>query len=204
MKNIFLTLALALFCFTSCKNSTDANEDSDVSMDSTAVHHETATDMDTVNSKSDSITVTTDSTTSTDAKSNVKLPNKVSATTKVIPGEKGKYSLAETKWGLIELNGKPVDATTRRDYFINFDSKSGTFRSFVGCNRISGNYFMKSSDKLGFSNIISTRMACENMDVERNFYNNLQKVDNYMIEEGGKVLHLHIGKKAVAKFEAIR
>jgi heat shock protein HslJ len=199
MKNIYLTIAVLFFCFTACKDKETTDENP--AIDSTSISNDNVAPNDSLTSITDSSAIVTDS---ADADSNVKLPNKVSTTEKTIPGEKGKYALAETKWGLVELNGKAVEATTRRDYFINFDSKSGTFRSFVGCNRISGNYFMKSEGKLGFTNVISTRKACDNMDAERNFFNNLQKVDNYMIEEGGKVLHLHIGKKAVAKFEAIR
>lgn len=200
MKNIFLSTAFLLLCLTSCKNATDSNADS-VSIDSTVVQNDTVADTntDTLSYEADSISTAVDS---SNAKSNVKLPNKISETVKVIPGEKGKFPLAETKWELVELNGKPIEKTTSKDYFINFDSKSGTFKAFAGCNRISGSYFMKASNKLGFSNIVTTRMACANMDVERGFYNNLQKTDNYMIE--GKMLHLHVGKKAGAKFEAIR
>lgn len=199
MKNFYFAIAILLLSFTSCKNKEETSIEN--SVDTTAVQQDTV-DVNT----NDTISVDTTSTTSdtADAKTNVNLPNKMSATTKVIPGEKGKFSLAETKWGLVELNGKAVEPATRRDYFINFDSKSGTFRAFVGCNNISGNYFMKSEGKLGFTNIISTRKACNDMDVERNFFNNLQKVDNYMIENNGKTMHLHIGKKAAAKFEAIR
>ncbi|MEO5775320.1 MAG: META domain-containing protein [Flavobacterium sp.] len=200
MKTIYFTIAVLFFCFTSCKNH-DANENSDVAIDSTAIQKDTITETDTLGYQSDTISTTTDS---SGAKSNVKLPNKMSTGTEVVkgPGMKGDFPLAETKWRLVELNGKAVEETTRRDYFINFDSKSGTFKAFVGCNSISGNYFMKASNKIGFTNIISTRMACKNMDVERSFFNNLQKTDNYMIED--KMLHFHVGKKAVAKFEAIR
>ena len=201
MKNIYFTIAVLFFCFTSCKNSNNVNESSDVATDSTMVQKDTITETDTLSYQSDSTSTTADS---SDAKSDVKLPNKMSTSTTVVkgPGMKGDFPLAETKWELVELNGKAVEETTRRDYFINMDSKSGTFKAFVGCNRINGNYFMKSANKLGFTNIISTRKACENMDVERNFFNNLQKIDNYMIE--GKMLHFHVGKKAVAKFEAIK
>lgn len=202
MKNVYLALAVLFFAFTGCKDK--ETTDTENSMDSTAVQ------TDNMNTETDTMAVDTtampmDSTESaSDAKSNVKLPNKISETEKTIPGEKGKFSLAETKWGLIELNGKEIEPTTRRDYFINFDSKSGTFRAFVGCNKMNGKYFMKSEGKVGFTDVVSTRKACDNMDTERNFYNGLQKVDSYMIEDGGKVLHLHAGKKAVAKFQAIR
>lgn len=198
MKNIYFSIAILFFGFVSCKNNDSTAESSDMLIDSTYIQHENMSAKDTLSYVPDTISTQLDS---SDAKSNVKLPNKLSATTTVIPGEKGKFPLAETKWELVELNGKAVDKTTRRDYFINFDSKSGTFKAFVGCNKISGSYFMKSTSKLGFSKVASTRMACENMDVERDFFNNLQKTDNYMIE--GKMLHLQMGKKAIAKFEAI-
>lgn len=199
MKNIYLILIAAFFCcLTSCKNASES-ENSDVAIDSTVEQKDTVSKADTLNYASDSVSTISDT---TDIKSKVKLPNKMSAMTTVIPGEKGKFPLAETKWELVELNGNAVEEITRRDYYINFDSKTGTFKAFVGCNKITGNYFMKSADKLGFTNITSTRKTCENIDVERQFFNNLQKTDNYMIE--GKMLHLHIGKKAVAKFEAIR
>ncbi|MDI1317124.1 META domain-containing protein [Flavobacterium sp.] len=199
MKNIYFTIAILFLGFVSCKNNDTTTESSDTFIDSTAIQQDSITAKDTLSYVSDTVSTQVDS---SDAKSNVKLPNKISETTTVISGEKGKFPLAETKWELVELNGKTVAKTTKRDYFINFDSKSGTFKAFVGCNKISGNYFMKSTTKLGFTNVISTRMACENMDVERNFFNNLQKTDNYMIE--GKMLHLHMGKKAIAKFEAIK
>ena len=201
MKNIYFTIAVLFFSFTSCKNSNDRNENSDVVIDSTVTQKDTITVVDSLHYQSDTTSTAVDS---SDAKSDVKLPNKISTSTILVKGSaiKGSFPLAETKWGLVELNGKAVEETNRRDYFINMDSKSGTFKAFVGCNRISGNYFMKSANKLGFTNIILTKKACENMNVERNFFNSLQKTDNYMIE--GKMLHFHHGKKAVAKFEAIR
>lgn len=199
MKNIYFTIAILFFGFVSCKNNDATTESSDMPIDSTSIQQDSITARDTLSYVSDTLSTQVDS---SEDKSNVKLPNKISATTTVIQGEKGKFPLAETKWELVELNGKAVDKTTKRDYFINFDSKSGTFKAFVGCNKISGSYFMKSTTKLGFSKVASTRMACENMDVERDFFNNLQKTDNYMIE--GKMLHLHMGKKAIAKFEAIK
>lgn len=196
MKNIYFAIAVLFIGFSSCKNA--EKTDNDNLYDSTSVEQKTMSDKDSI--VSDTITTVSDSV--TNASSDVTLPNKMSATTKVIPGEKGKYALAETKWELVELNGKAVEETTRRDYFINFDSKSGTFKAFVGCNKIAGNYYMKSANKLGFSNVTTTRKMCDNIEVERQFFNNLQKTDNYMIE--GTMLHLHIGKKAIAKFEAIR
>lgn len=209
MKTIYVTLAVLFLSFSSCKNFDAANENSDDSIDSTAIQQNVETTdslgnmVDTTATMTDTTGMTSTEMNSEEAKSNVKLPNRISTTEKVIPGEKGKFPLAETKWELVEINGKAIEPNKGRDYFINFDSKTGTFRSFVGCNRISGNYFMKSpNNKLGFTNVISTRKACNDNNLERDFFNNLQKTDNYMIDD--KMLHLHIGKKAIAKFKAVR
>jgi heat shock protein HslJ len=202
MKSIYFTIAILFFAFTSCKNAEETNVEN--SIDTTSIQQDRIENIDTASYDAASTEQATDTTTESTS-SEGKL-NKMSTSTEVTYKDpsKGKYALAETKWRLIELNGNTIEPTTRRDYFMNFDSKSGTFKAFVGCNNISGNYFMKSEGKLGFTNVISTRKACNDKDVERNFFNNLQKTDNYMIEANGKVLHLHVGKKAVAKFEAIK
>ena len=113
----------------------------------------------------------------------------------------GKFALAETRWKLVELNGKKVKTSNNKDYYIELDSKSGKFSAYAGCNKISGMYVNKSTDKLMFSKMNATEMACNNMNLESEFMKGLANVDNYMLE--GKNLHFHKGKKmAIAKFEA--
>lgn len=193
MKKIYFIVAVLFFGFTSCKNAETTEAES--SNDSTAVQQDRVEATDTVSY--DSISTENDT-------SDVKLLNENStstSTTSTDPSE-GKFALAETKWRLIELNGNAVNPYTRKDYYINFDSKSGTFKAFVGCNRITGTYFMKATKKLAFSKVISTKKSCYNISFENDFIKTIQKTDNYMIE--GNMLHLHSGKKAVAKLEAIR
>ena len=201
MKTIYFIVAVLFFGFTSCKNT--ENTDTENSNDTISVQQDKVVEVnDTVSFDSTStekVSATSDSKESSDGKL-----NKISTSTSVSytdPSE-GKYPLAETKWRLVELNGNTVDPTTRRDYFINFDSKSGKFKAFVGCNRITGTYFMKSAKKLAFSKVIATKRGCDNIKFENNFITTLQKTDNYMVE--GNMLHLHSGKLAIAKLEAIR
>ena len=191
MKKIYLIAAVALLTFSNCKKK-DGSE------------METTTDtvvVDTTVIEKPAMDTTVVDTNSTD-QSNADLLDTLATKTKKIVSNpaNGKFALAGTKWKLIELNGKSVKSTSGKDYFVMLDSKSGKFSAYAGCNSISGMYVNKATEKLMFSKIISTKMACANANPESEFMRTLEKVDNYMLED--KSLHFHKGKKALAKFEA--
>ena len=194
MKKIYFITLLTFITLSSCKKAENVAIDNDT---------DTISMQDTTTIAKDEIIIdsTVVDSTSMDS-SDVKLLDKMSTktTTKNVDETKGKYALAETKWKLVELNGKVVTNTSNKEYYINLDSKTGKFAAFAGCNKIFGSFVMKAATKLAFSNIGSTKMACPEMTTETNFNKALTKVDNYMIE--GAMLHFHNGKKAVAKFEA--
>lgn len=194
MKNIYLIAAIALLSFSSCKKAENNETDMNSEKDSITMQDTTAVKDDVV----------MDSTTTAADSSDVNLPNKMSTKTTTITTDpsKGKYALAETKWKLVELDGKAVKSATNKDYFINLDSKSGKFAAYAGCNNFAGTFVMKATGMLAFSKIMGTKMACPNMDFENNFIKTIEKTDNYMIE--GAMLHFHKGKKAIAKFEAVK
>jgi copper homeostasis protein (lipoprotein) len=114
----------------------------------------------------------------------------------------GKFTLAETKWKLVELNGKPVKQVGKKPYILKLNSKDGRFSAFAGCNNMMGSYVMKTSYSLTFSGVASTMMACPNMDLEQKFGTMLEKVDNYVIVEDK--LQLNKAKMApLARFVAV-
>jgi heat shock protein HslJ len=195
MKNIYFIVAVLFFGFTSCKNTDNTeveNSNYSIAMQENRVEAKDTENADTTSTESDS--------------SNVELLNEMSTSTSTTTTDssKGKFSLAETKWKLVELNGNRVENTSKKEYFINFDSKSGKFAAYVGCNKITGTFFMKAANKLGFSKVISTKMACDNLSFENDFIKTIQKTNNYMIENKGTMLHFHNGNVALAKFEAIK
>lgn len=196
MKKYLFIAAVALVTMSSCKKQETTDDNTSLSADSITQQDTTATTND--NMLQDSTMVDS---------SNVELLNEMSTktTSTEVDPSKGKFALSETKWKLTELNGKPVTNTTGKEYYINLDSKTAKFVAYAGCNNISGAYTMVAETKLAFSKIISTKMACPNSDTEAKFVKALEKVDNYMIEGTGKVLHFHKGKMAaLAKFEAVR
>lgn len=50
-----------------------------------------------------------------------------------------------------------------------------------GCNRLMGSYKLEESNRLSFSEIGSTKMACMNMKTEKQLLEVLSKVDNYQL-----------------------
>jgi heat shock protein HslJ len=71
-----------------------------------------------------------------------------------------------------------------------------------GCNSFRGSYTLLEGNRLSFSQLVSTKMACINMEKEGTFMEVLQKADNYSIQ--GKILSLNKSRMApLAKFEAV-
>jgi len=68
----------------------------------------------------------------------------------------------------------------RRDAHIIFEAADRKFRGNGGCNQLSGNY---SLDKkvIHFSEIIATKMSCDDINFENLFLNELGRVDRYEI-----------------------
>ena len=196
MKKSHLIIALTVLLFASCKDKDNNTDDSSVTMDTV---QKVETSIDT--------TMVMDSTMTTSSKdsSDVKLLDKIDETKKTVKVDntKGKYTLSETKWKLIEVNGKAVKNNDNKDYFINLDSKSGRFTGFVGCNTIMGRYNMIDATKLQFSNVASTKMACPDSNIESKFLKMIEKVENYKIE-GANLYFNKRNSSDVLKFEAVK
>ncbi|WP_162127594.1 copper resistance protein NlpE N-terminal domain-containing protein [Flavobacterium phycosphaerae] len=137
-----------------------------------------------------------------DMQTTVNLNNKMEAKTvikKVNPAV-GKVTLAETHWKLMKLNGKTIKQKGKKIYGIKLNSKDGRFTGYAGCNNFSGNYVMPSAFGIAFVNVVSTEMACLDMEVESHFSKVLQNADRYTLNDN--ILQLKKGKKEVlATFE---
>ncbi|HEX8562893.1 MAG TPA: copper resistance protein NlpE N-terminal domain-containing protein [Flavobacterium sp.] len=114
------------------------------------------------------------------------------------PVKEPSVTLAGTRWELAELNAKPVTSKSEREFSIDFRTKS-EFGAYAGCNSIGGKYEYK-GDKIKLFNIMSTRMACAEMDVETTLIAALESADNFV--QNDKVLQLRKGGMILAKFDA--
>ncbi len=89
--------------------------------------------------------------------------------------------LLETDWVLAELAGltavKPGlsgEAPT-----LMFDQLQSRVSGFAGCNRYFGTFRLSENGGIHFSNIGSTKMACDDMELERVFLAALEIVDRF-------------------------
>ncbi len=67
--------------------------------------------------------------------------------------------LENVEWTLIELDGAAIAPTSRPAPTLKLSSKDHRASGFAGCNRYTGGYELK-GDRLSFSAIAATRMAC--------------------------------------------
>src|SRR6478735_9790574 len=85
------------------------------------------------------------------------------------------------EWVVTEMKGVPVQQSGgRRDAHISFDIDAKRFSGNGGCNQINGNY---SVDKkmIKFTEVLSTKMSCNDIEFENTFLSTLSTIDRYEI-----------------------
>jgi len=110
-----------------------------------------------------------------------------------------------TRWELVELNGKPVSPPSgREEPFTQLNPSGKTLQGFAACNKFGANYQLN-GDKLKFTNVaLITRVACTgpNGSQESAILNALKATDSFKLS--GDKLELYGGGKLLARFEAQR
>lgn len=108
--------------------------------------------------------------------------------------------LTGTYWKLTELMGQPVKAGAREAHLIF--KEGGQVGGSGGCNHVSGSYETKAPDRIRFTQMISTMMAClQGMETERGMLDALERADSYTLT--GNALQLNRARMApLARFEA--
>ena len=111
--------------------------------------------------------------------------------------------LLETYWKVVEINGQPVTnpPTNQKEAFIIFKKDGNRLQGSGGCNNLMGSYELMEGNRIKFSGVASTMMACPDMAIENQLGKAIEMADNYAIN--GKFLMLHKAKMApLVKFEA--
>jgi len=112
-------------------------------------------------------------------------------------------SITEKHWKLVEINGKPVEATSR-EAFIILKNEDNRVNGNGGCNTLNGTYVISQGNRINFSQMTSTMMACLNMKVEEELKRVLEMADNYSLSADGKYLSLNRARMApLARFEVV-
>lgn len=111
-------------------------------------------------------------------------------------------TIAERYWKLVELRGKTVSPSANEPHMI-LKSEGNRVNGSGGCNRFTGQYALQTPDRIRFSGIASTMMACaDGMAIEQEFLKTLEMADSYTLD--GDHLVLNRARMApLARFQAV-
>jgi len=113
--------------------------------------------------------------------------------------------LEDTRWELIEIMGKPVAEYGEqiREPHIILNSKESRMSGSGGCNLINGGYELKEGNRIHFGKVVSTMMACPEMQLEGDFLQNIESVDNYVINDAGELVLTKAKMAPMFRFKAV-
>lgn len=108
--------------------------------------------------------------------------------------------LTDGYWRLTTLGGRDVEPEDpNREAHLIFTEENNKVAGSNSCNRISGTYTLEEGDRMRFSQMISTQMACLPNEIEGPFMKVLERTDSYNIT--GDTLSLYRARMApLAKF----
>lgn len=96
---------------------------------------------------------------------------------------KNMAKLSDVKWVLETFNGEKVKLTDpNTEMYIQFEDVEKRVNGRAACNRFFGNYEID-GNKLKFSPMGATRMACPDLQKETEFFQMLDKVESYNIKD---------------------
>lgn len=112
--------------------------------------------------------------------------------------------ITEKYWKLVELYGSKVQHTEmgKRETHMILKAENNRVHGSGGCNTFNGSYELKEGNRISFSKIASTLMACENMETEAQFFKVLEMADNYFISADTLILN-RVKMAPLARFEAV-
>ena len=105
-------------------------------------------------------------------------------------------ALFGTKWILTELRGNSFseasDSSNAPHFILDFDDQRITGNG--GCNGFFGSFNIGEGNRISFSDITSTLMACGDMETERSFFDVMEMTDSYHLK--GDTLQLFRARMA--------
>jgi len=113
-----------------------------------------------------------------------------------IPAMQSIDDTTPTSWELVMLDGASIsqnDAEKKIHFQLNAADKTVT--GFSGCNTFRGSYKLEEGNRISFSQMASTRMACPDTTInESEILKALEQTDNYTFNDGK--LSLNVGRRA--------
>jgi heat shock protein HslJ len=97
-----------------------------------------------------------------------------------------------------------MNETLSREPHIILREENHRLNGTGGCNFFNGGYELKEMNRISFTKVAATLMACLNMDIERELLRVFDTADNYTLSADGKTLSLNKARMApLARFEVV-
>lgn len=109
--------------------------------------------------------------------------------------------LTNSYWKLISLHDSLIHPTMEKTIFLKFEDSSRV-SGFAGCNGTGGKYVLGKNNHIIISEMVSTKMACPDLNIENAFFKALDQSNSYRINADTLVL-FNTGKKPVSKFISV-
>ena len=112
--------------------------------------------------------------------------------------------ITDKYWKLVELNGQKIpapEAGGKEAHFVLSTSEK-KIHGNNGCNGFNGSYELMEGNRIQFSKMATTMMACMNVPYDNEYLKVFEMADNYTIQ--GNTLSLNKARMApLARFEAV-
>ncbi len=91
------------------------------------------------------------------------------------------------KWAITQVSGEAVPSGMENQPFIEFDIKAGRIHGNAGCNVMNGEFKTDANDPavITFPGVITTMMACPDMEIEGKILNAVNNVQSFAKVAGG-------------------
>lgn len=112
--------------------------------------------------------------------------------------------ITEKYWKLVELNGQKIPAPEAggKEAHFTLSSSEKKVHGNNGCNGFNGSYELMEGNRIQFSKMATTMMACMNVPYDNEYLKVFEMADNYTIQ--GNTLSLNKARMApLARFEAV-
>ncbi len=112
-------------------------------------------------------------------------------------------TLLNTKWLLQTLNSEAVDTVESegvKSVFLFLEEGTNQLNGFAGCNRFFGSYEELEDNGLKFSEVMSTKMGCDRLELEEKILLLLNQITRYEIKDN--ILYMMTDDGGAASFKA--
>ncbi|MFP8967569.1 META domain-containing protein [Pokkaliibacter sp. CJK22405] len=108
--------------------------------------------------------------------------------------------LQGTDWQLYQVLDQPVTVETTRPLSIQFATQGNQVSGYSGCNRFSGTYSLYGG-RMSFEPLISTKMACRDMNTEQRYMDALSSVRSWEAK-GTELWLMNADQQPLLRFKA--